>query len=76
MIQLELNLHSTVFDKQYGRIDFAPRVMGQDEHDGEFGYLLAYVPTSGKYLVKWDDGGSAYLSKTGFVIISNVTFTK
>ena len=42
MIELKLPLHNTTFDKRYGKLDIAPRIMGQRDFDGELGYLLAY----------------------------------
>lgn len=70
---LNLNISSTMFDKQYGRLDFAPRIMGRFDYDGDVGYLLAWNPMSNQYLVLWDnDGTKTFLSENDFTIISGV----
>lgn len=60
------------FDKEYGRWDFAPRIMGYRDFDGEVGHLLSYDPKDKKYTVIWDDIGSNRITANDFVIIQGV----
>jgi hypothetical protein len=56
MLSTELVLPiRTEFDRNYGKWDIAPTIMGRGEYDGELGYLLAYKPTEKLYMVTWDD---------------------
>jgi hypothetical protein len=63
---------NTTFDKEYGRWDIAPRVMGQRDCDGEVGWPLAYDPISKKYLLAWEDEGGGWYTAKDFVVIAGV----
>lgn len=60
------------FDKEYGRWDFAPRVLGQRSKDGRAGYLLSYNPKIRKYRISWDGIGTSDVTANDFVIIQGV----
>lgn len=62
---------SVDFDPEYGRWDFAPRVMANNEH-GETGYLLSFDPLNGQFFIRWDCGSSEWVKKEEFKIIAGV----
>jgi len=58
-LELRIPIHKTKIDPSYnnGRVDIAPRVMGQSDWDGKFGYVVAVQNDTAydRLVVVWDN---------------------
>lgn len=50
LITIELPLNHSMYDAEYGRLDFAPRFIGRGKLEGEVGWIVSYKPASRLYL--------------------------
>jgi len=74
MQRIELNIDT--YDKHYGRMDLAPRVLGLEAFEGNTGYLLAYLPETAVFVIQWDGalGEVTDVRVEEFKVIAGVTF--